>query len=160
MMSRDHISTGGAPMLELNEVLVPVDFSASSRSVYARALGMLSGDEPVIILHHVLDPTLAEFAEDHDLGQRSDVMALMRARAERELAVMQGEATGGVEVQSVISEGVPFFEIIRKADEFAVDAVIMGKRGVREHPESLFFGSTAERVTRGCNQPVIVLGAS
>ena len=33
----------------------------------------------------------------------------------------------------------------------------VGKRGMRRHPEGAFFGTTAERVVRGCRQTVIVL---
>ena len=147
-------------MMELNEVLVPMDFSATSGVVFARSLEMVNGEDPVVIAHHVLDPSLAEFAESHGLGKKAEILAEMRARAERELEELRAKAPSGVEVQPLVSEGTPFYEIVRKAEEFAVDAVIMGKRGMRESPQSLFFGSTAERVVRGCGLPVIVLPVS
>jgi nucleotide-binding universal stress UspA family protein len=161
MMAPVELRQGGVQIvLELNEILVPVDFSATSRAVFVRSLTMMTGEEPVVVLLHVLDPSLAEFAEMHELGERHDVMGGMRKRAEAQMEELRSLAEGDVEVQPVISEGIPFYEIIRKAEEFAVDAVVMGKRGMREHPESLFFGSTAERVIRGCSQPVIVLTAT
>ena len=47
-------------MFELNEVLVPVDFSIASRETFARALAMVDGESPAVILLHVIDPVLVE----------------------------------------------------------------------------------------------------
>ena len=147
-------------MLELNELLVPTDFSETSREAFAQALTFASGDGPVVIVLHVIDPALAEFAESQGLGARDEVLAKMRASAERELETFAAPAGSTVEVERVVSEGIPFYEIVRKADDFAVDAVVMGKAGARDHAETLLFGSTAERVIRGCRRPVIVLPLS
>ena len=59
-------------MFDLEEVLVPIDFSATSRAAFDRAVRMVSGTSPVVILHHVLDPALAEFAEAQGLGEQVD----------------------------------------------------------------------------------------
>jgi nucleotide-binding universal stress UspA family protein len=48
-------------------------------------------------------------------------------------------------------------EILRKAEDFQVDAILMGKHGVRGHIEKLLFGTTAERVIRGTSRAVIVI---
>jgi nucleotide-binding universal stress UspA family protein len=62
-----------------------------------------------------------------------------------------------IAVDTLISEGLPFLEILRKADDFAVDAIVLGKIGTRGPVEKLLFGSTAEKVLRGSRRPVIVL---
>ncbi|MEP7216255.1 MAG: universal stress protein [Anaerolineaceae bacterium] len=146
-------------MFELNEVLVPVDFSDASRSAFARALTLVSGEAPAIILQHVIDPSFAELAEAYGLGSGAELLSRMRERARRELEAMAASAGTNVQVTPVISEGVPFYEIVRGAEEFDVDAVIIERTGVEHHAEALFFGSTAERVARACARPVIVLPA-
>ena len=144
-------------MFDLNEVLVPVDFSDASMVTLERALTMMNGEKPVIILLHVVDPSFAELAHTNGLGTSADVLRRMRARAESELKAMAATGSGGVEINIVISEGVPFYEIVQRAEEFDVDAVVIGKVGAHDANETLFFGSTAERVVRACKRPVIVL---
>ena len=143
-------------MLELSEILVPVDFSAASRETFARAQSFVGGEGASIILLHVIDPALVDAASSSGLGTRTEVAARLRERADRELAQM-AESAGGIEVVPVVAEGTPFYEIARHAAEFAVDAVLIAKTGRRDAREDLFFGSTAEKVVRACRQPVIVL---
>ncbi len=137
-------------MIAMNTLLVPVDFSPISRGVFEQALDMAKGDDAVVILLHVVDPAHVEFAVELGFGQHASVLAAARARAERQLAEW-------VEVQPIVSEGVPFLEILRKAEDFQVDAVLMGRFGKRDGLEKLLFGSTAERVIRGTTRAVIVV---
>lgn len=148
-------------MHDLEEILVPVDFSETSRSTFARALTMVSGERPVIVLQHVIDRAFASQVAAQGYDGEDAVLGRMRRRAEAELAALAGLAGAGVQVEVLVSEGTPFYEIMRVAHDLAVDAIVIGKHGMREHPESAFFGSTAERIVRGSNRPVIVLpGAS
>jgi nucleotide-binding universal stress UspA family protein len=145
-------------MLELNELLVPVDFSEASRETFRQAQHLLSGEGAAIILLHAIDPALVDAAARSGLGSRMEVAEKLREHAETELAQMVASVTD-IEVVPVISQGVPFYEIVRHAEEFAVDAVVLSRNGTRGASEALFFGSTAERVVRACRQPVIVLTA-
>ena len=144
-------------MFELNTLLVPIDFSPTSRTAFERACKMVTGANPVIIVHHVIDLWLSRSVASLEMGTRDDVIATMRTRGAAALAQLEQAPPEGIEVQSIISEGVPFLEIIRKAEEFQVDAVVMGKFGQRGQLEGLLLGTTADRVTRGCTRPVIVL---
>ena len=78
------------------------------------------------------------------------------AGAEDEMAAM-ADSAASVEIVRMVTEGTPFYEIARHADELAVDAVVIAKTGQRDAREGLFFGSTAEKVVRACREPVIVL---
>ncbi len=143
-------------MLELNEILVPVDFSAASRATFREAQALVDGESPVVILLHVIDPSLVAAVSATDGRPAAEVAAILRGRAERELAAMAAEP-GRVEIVQVVVEGVPFYEIARHAEEFAVDAVVIARTGASDVREGLFFGSTAEKVVRACRQPVLVL---
>jgi len=143
--------------MELNTLLVPIDFSETSRAAAEHAIAMAKGDDCAVILLHVIDRGVVEMGELHQWGTIAKLTADLRAKAEAELAKLIGLLEKKVELQTVISEGNPFVEIIKKAEEFQVDAVLMGKHGTRGRAEKLLFGSTAERVIRWSTRPVIVL---
>ena len=136
-------------MIELNTLLVPVDFSPVSRSVFEQALQLAHGDDAAVLLLHAIDPSAIEFAAGLGLGSHEVILAAARENAEREMESWKAEAGDGVEVQTIVSEGVPFIEILRKAEDFQVDAILMGRFGSRGPIEKVLFGTTAERVIRG-----------
>ncbi len=142
---------------DFNTLLVPVDFSDNSKVAFTQAIGLIYGDNPVIVLLHVIDSSLPEFAEAHDLGTRDDVSHRMRERAELLLEEYTSACPDGIEIDPIVCEGRPFMEILQKADDFAVDAIVMSKVGRRGKVEELLFGSTAEKVLRGSTKPVLVL---
>lgn len=145
--------------VDFNSLLVPVDFSENSKAAFAQAIGLVSGDSPVIILLHVVDSALPEFAEAHDLGSHTEVAHRMRERAQTKMQEYVDACPDEIEVDPIISEGRPFLEVLQKADDFAVDAIVMSKIGHRGKVEELLFGSTAEKVLRGSKKPVLVLPA-
>jgi len=147
-------------MYEFNGLLVPVDFSAAARAAFDRALELASGEDAMIILLHVMDTSLIEFAAANQLAAREEVVDAMRARAELALADYRAPTGAPLEVMTIIVEGVPFLEIIKKAEELRVDAIVMGKFGTRGKLEPYLFGTTAERVVRGSTRPVFVLPAN
>jgi nucleotide-binding universal stress UspA family protein len=143
-----------------NSLLVPTDFSDASRAAFDWALRCTDGDESVIIVLHVLDESLIEMIASHEFAPRDEVARRMRSHAEEQLAEYKKSAYEGVEIDAIVAGGLPFLEIIRKADDFAVDAIVMGRVGTRRHFEKLLFGSTAEKVLRGAGRPVVVLPQS
>lgn len=143
--------------VQFNTLLVPVDFSPASKAVYEQALRLVSGENPFVILLHVVDASLADFAAAHDLGQRDAVLETMRNKAIEALGEYESIAHEGIEVQSIVAEGIPFVEILKKSEEFFVDAIVLGRLGVRANFEKLLFGSTAEKVVRGSRRPVLIL---
>ncbi len=144
-------------MLELNSLLVPTDFSAPSRDAFRFALQAASGDAPMILLLHVIDPSLVDYAIAHGWGEHDEIVSTVRRQAEEQLADYRTENGANVQIETIVCEGMPFLEIIRKAEEFHVDAVVMGKVGTRGKVEKLLFRTTAERVVRGSTRPVIIL---
>ena len=138
-------------------LLVPIDFSPVSESAFNRATELASGENAFLILLHVIDPSLVDFAVSHKWGTTEEVTGQMRARAEVALESYRQRADENHQVDVIVCEGAPFLEILRKAEDFAVDAIVVGKVGTRGAIERLLFGSTAEKVIRGSRCPVIVL---
>ncbi len=144
-------------MLDFNALLVPVDFSPISSSVFDQALELARGDDALVILLHVIDPAVVDFIAGLGLESRETILRVMRERAQRELDALKARAANRLDVQPMVCEGVPFLEILRKADDFQVDAILMGKCATRDRIEKLLFGTTAERVIRGTARAVIVI---
>lgn len=143
--------------VDFNTLLVPIDFSDNSKAAFAQAISLVTGDNPVVILLHVIDSSLPEFAEAHDLGPHEQIVHRMRERAERLLKEYTDACPDDIEADTIICEGRPFMEILQKSDDFAVDAIVMSKIGRPGKVEELLFGSTAEKVLRGSDKPVLVL---
>lgn len=64
---------------------------------------------------------------------------------------------GDDHVQLMVSEGVPYIEINRKAVEKNVDMIIIGSCGNTGGMSQIFFGSTAEKVLRFITRPVLCI---
>ena len=143
--------------LGFDTLLVPTDFSDMSHEAFERALKLARGDDANVILLHVIDPAYIDFAERHGFVDKSDAMKQVRARAESEMDEFVSGFDPPVKVTKMICEGTPFLQIIDHARDLLVDAVIIGRVGSRGPLERLLFGSTAEKVIRGCSRPVIVL---
>jgi nucleotide-binding universal stress UspA family protein len=58
--------------------------------------------------------------------------------------------------ESFIVPGIPYDEIIKKADEITADLIIMGTHG-RTGLDHVLFGSTAEKVVRKSPTPVMTI---
>jgi nucleotide-binding universal stress UspA family protein len=142
--------------MEFNNLLVPVDLTPISEELFQQALQLVSGENPVIILLHAIDPGLVDFASAHEFGEHDQIVAKMRERAQQELERLRESASSEVEVEIIVAEGPPFLQIIQKAQEFLADAIVMGRLG-GARMDKLLFGSTAEKVLRATSRPVIVL---
>lgn len=71
-------------------------------------------------------------------------------------ATAQDEA---LDVETTIRSGVPDEEIRAYADEQAVGAIVLGAQGRSSFRRALL-GSTADRVVRLADQPVVVVGSA
>jgi nucleotide-binding universal stress UspA family protein len=58
--------------------------------------------------------------------------------------------------EKYVLSGIPYEEIIKKADESGADLIIMGTHG-RKGIDHILFGSTAERVVRSARIPVMTV---
>lgn len=147
-------------MPAVNRILVPIDFSASSRAAieYAFFLAGAFGAEVVVL--HVREPigyvgpeTLALVATVP--GQPSPER--MRADAAREVEQALAAAGGrprGVQVR--VEAGDPAGTILAVAGDVEADLVVMGTHG-RTGLSRLVVGSVAELVIRRSSRPVLVV---
>ena len=140
-----------------NSLLVPTDFSDNAWSAFQYARSLVDDQDSEIVIVHAIDPSLANQVVEMGIGDPETIHSSLRANALARLKQYAELSTESTHIDTLVCDGEPFFEIIRKADDFAVDAIVMSKLGQRDHTKSLLFGSTAEKVIRGSKKPVIVL---
>ena len=145
-------------MIDLHRILVPTDFSKSSRNAltYGAAFAARFGAE-LHLLHVVQD--LALFIPEAVMLAPPMVPPVEQfvsaARAALDRAV-QELATPDVRVIPQVGEGTPFEEIVRFAREKDIDLIVMGTHG-HTGLAHLFLGSVAEKVVRRAPCPVLTV---
>jgi nucleotide-binding universal stress UspA family protein len=131
----------------LNTILVPVDFSASSRRALKQALG-LAGDPARVILLHVVAPASNE---DVDLAG-----AIANARQKLKQFCESDGIAAPESIQLDVRSGPPFREILDCARQNSVEMIVLGVDG--SSPVSgVTLGHTADRVSRYAKCPVLLV---
>src|SRR5512142_138773 len=141
-------------MCHWRKICCPVDFSYASRVAFEHAAGMARQARGELLLVHVrrrLRPaTRAVFAPPawHTPAASAGESQLTTWTHDAQHLAM-GLAT------SVELAGDPAAEVVRFADEFDCDLIVMGARGRRAGLSSL--GSVAQRIISGAHCPVLVV---
>lgn len=142
-----------------NSLLVPTDFSEHSWAAFQHAQQMIDDKDSEIVVVHAIDPSVVAQMVEINVGDHDEVLKSIRRNAMDRLAKYSEATTKSTKIDVLVCEGIPFIEIVRKSQDFAVDAIVMSKLGQRNEANSLLFGSTAEKVIRTSKKPVIVLPA-
>jgi nucleotide-binding universal stress UspA family protein len=142
-------------MLQAQDMLVPVDFSATSLNAIRAALKVAEPGGDVTLLH-VIDEHFIRDAVAAGMGASEEIAGKMRRLAEAEFEqALAGTETGDVNVERMIVVGIPFVEILKIARDLDLPLIVMGVRGRATPPEEFLFGSTAEKVLRLARVPVL-----
>ena len=155
---------------KINKILYATDLSDNSAYALRYALNSAIKHDAGITILHVFEliSTTNRFALelyiDGDLrkkifGERvSDTIDRIRKRlkifCDKEF---NGDTKYADRVESIeVCEGFPADEILKKADDFSCDAIVMGThgKGLISHA---FLGSTAKRVLRRTRKPVFII---
>ena len=142
---------------QVKRILVPVDFSESSRQAlrFARDWALRFGAEMCLL--HVLEPT-PEINAFPDVLMVPPIAApdfRERARVELEKLALQ-EIPASIKASQHIRVGVAYDEIANTARELVVDLIVISTDG-RTGLMHALIGSTAERVVRHAPCPVLTL---
>jgi nucleotide-binding universal stress UspA family protein len=133
----------------LQKILVPVDFSDSSKKAlrYAIAFARQFGGELDLLYVEEIYPVIA------DLGPVA-IQDLSDARGElEELRLTIDER---VRSRATVRTGLPHIVIGEVAAELGIDLIIISTHG-RKGLQRMFIGSTAERVVRYAPCPVLIV---
>jgi len=155
---------------EIKRILYTTDLSDNSAYAFRYAISSaLKHGAGIIILHvfelitttnrKVLDLYLDEDLRKKIFNERvSDTLDRIRKR----LKIFCDEEFNGNpkyagKVESIeVCEGFPAEEILKKADEFNCDVIVMGNHG-KGIIRNTFLGSTSKRVLRRTRKPVFII---
>ena len=152
-------------MPDISRILVPIDFSTTSREALDWAMKLARRFEAGVTVLHVQDmPDMSPLAPSLDTlvpsyGVLKDVIKarfeLSQETMEAWLAPFEGEE---VALEPLFRQGPPFDVILEVCKEGGYDLLVMGTHG-RTGLGRLLLGSTTERVVRLSPIPVLTVQA-
>jgi nucleotide-binding universal stress UspA family protein len=143
----------------IHRILCPTDFSAFSERALARAMNLARWFRAEVTALHSIPFAAPPLSRPTDSpGPPSVFLAERRPDVEECMRALKSTfATEGVPLQTVIVEGDPTLAISACSNELPADLIVMGTHG-KGGFNRLLMGSTAERVVRRVECPVLTIG--
>jgi len=146
-------------MLNIERILVPVDFSEDSAQAldHARAFAALHG-AALELVHVIEEPTFPAFYSSAYKAAYGEAPADLEEEAHAALERLTQEVQGHDVERGIgyyVRRGHADDEIIHLAEEHDIDLIVIGSHGLTG-VDRLMLGSVAEKVVRGAPCPVYV----
>lgn len=147
--------TQGWPF-RLKNILVPIDFSETSRKVLKYAVPLAEKFGARIILVHVVEPRI--YPENLVIPAEIEDMNIRLMRNGREMLQRLREHVVAPEIKSdvFVVLGKPYQQIVDVAKTEKADLIVVATHGYTGLKHA-FLGSTAERVVRYAQCPVLTI---
>lgn len=146
-----------SPYPNYRSILLPIDFSESSKNALWKAAEMARSYGAILTLLHVAEPIDVSGYSEGDDTSEEEFLADHSDSAEQALSEFTSNAPlEGIEVYTRVVHGRPGRKIVEYADDEGIDLIIipsLGKSGF----ERLLMGSTVNKVVHRANCPVMVL---
>ena len=155
---------------QIKRILYTTDLSDNSTYVFRYAINSAKKHDAGIIILHVLEPLSptanaiisSYLPEAQDKKISEEKIAYVKDRIQKQLKTfyekeLKNDPDCADRVDSIeLCEGFPAEMILRKADEFNCDAIVLGSHG-KGFIRNTFLGSTSKRVLRRTRKPVFVI---
>jgi nucleotide-binding universal stress UspA family protein len=144
-------------MKPFDKILTAIDFSENSDHAFEYALTLATQFQAELtILHVINEPVdLRGFYVPHISFEQLEKEIEEGAQNMME-KFCQNKLADFTNYKTAIVSGIPYEEIIKKADEIASSLIVLGTHG-RTGLDHIIFGSTAERVVRSASCPVLTI---
>jgi nucleotide-binding universal stress UspA family protein len=144
-------------MIALRKILVPIDFSAHAKEAQEWGVELARRYDASLTLLHVYQPISYALPEGYVLPS-ANLLADLEVSLGKALddARRQLESIPGLRVDTSLTQGVPFAEIVRFAREGAYDLIVLSTHG-RTGLRHALLGSVAEKVVRKAPCPVLTI---
>jgi nucleotide-binding universal stress UspA family protein len=140
----------------IKTILVPVDFSKSSREGLRYAIGFANEFGAKIILMHATYLGYIYSSEGTAIYDIPGLQKVARKKAERQMhEIVRSEDFGKVKFETVLTEGSPVLDICAFAKDHGIDLIITSTHGLTGLKHVLI-GSIAEQVVRHASCSVLV----
>jgi nucleotide-binding universal stress UspA family protein len=144
-------------MEKFDKILFALDFSENSKHAFDYAFAMSKNfNARLVIIHVIQEPVdLSGFYVPHISFEK------LEKEIEEGAEKMMGKFCSAMindftNFETSIVAGIPYHEILKKAEEENASLIVMGTQG-RKGIDHFLFGSTAERVVRNAKCPVMTV---
>jgi len=143
-------------MLQLRQILVPVDFTETSDSALSYAVELARKFDASITVMHAYQIPVYGFPEGAYITTAEMAAQISNAAQMRLDAILESQKVAGVPMVGLLRDGVAWEEANNVAREIKADLIIIGTHGRRGLARALL-GSVAENVIRTAKIPVLVI---
>jgi len=144
-------------MKPFEKILTAIDFSESSDFAFEYALTLARQFQAELTVMHVINEPvdLRGFYVPHISFEQleKEIEEGAEKMMEKFCQTRMGDFT---RYTTAVVAGIPYEEILRKAEETGASLIVLGTHG-RTRIDHLIFGSTAERVVRSAACPVLTI---
>lgn len=141
-------------MVQIKNILIPIDFSASSNQVFELGHCLAKQNSAKLHLLHVIDPIYYK----KEQTKTSDLAFIRKIRyenAKEELRKFKFELPySDVEIIEVLLEGTPHKEILNYSRQNDIDLIVIASHGWTNLSHMLM-GGIADKIMRQADVPVI-----
>lgn len=142
-------------VVALNKILCPYDFSESSSHALRYAIEFASTYKAKLYLLHVFDIRVLDYGEPIYGISIPTGDAIGAIKTELANSIPE-KVKNELQVETIVVSGVPFYEIIKFANENGIDLIVLGTHG-RTGLAHILLGSVAEKVVRKASCPVLTI---
>ena len=137
-----------------DRILVAVDFADETAMLCERARDLSRRYQATLAMIHVVEPLVVEPAYDVLPSLPAGLEGEMEHHARKELLKL-GDEYGVAQDHCWLQVGSTKTEILRKAEEWGADLILLGSHG--RHGVELLLGSTANSVLHGARCDVLAV---
>ena len=149
-----------APPVVFKRILCAIDFSDCSMHALTYAMSLAQEADATLTLVHAIEVPGELPAGEHETGGPHTMSEYLAAaeqdRRERLKEAVPESVRAYCTVETAVTTGKPYREILRIAGERQSDLIVIGIHG-RGAADLLFFGSTAQHIVRRASCPVLTL---
>ena len=143
-----------AERLRFSRILVGCDFSPDADLAFAHALSLAQEFQSELHLAHVIEmPTYTELLNpvlEHRQSSSAAIKEFIQGKLD---ALVPEDARHWCSASTVMLEGQPYEQLLKYAEQTAIDLIVLGSRG-HGLIDTMLIGSTTDRVIRNATCPV------
>jgi nucleotide-binding universal stress UspA family protein len=143
-------------MRSFKPILVAVDFEPPSLAALDWAIDLASQIEANVVVLHVYDIPIVGIPDGAFIPSAQYVAKLLTTAEEALAATIGPRRDRGVELATLLRQGVAWETIHRVADELDAELIVVGTHGRKGLAHALV-GSIAEKTMRIARRPVVVV---
>ncbi|MBI3192648.1 MAG: universal stress protein, partial [Pedosphaera parvula] len=140
--------------LDLKRILIPIDFSKTSKTALPWAVLVAAETNAELILLHVMETFPIDYILGHGLMNETITPLMKEREAELKRMAENLSKSTGLKASALVRAGKPFKEICSAARNLGADLITLTTRG-HTGLKRVWVGSTAERVVRHATCPVL-----